>query len=140
MMTERLMTSKYWALAFISITLGALGLAAVQSTESLAFGAKKANAPQASATPSAAPAGTLIWVTRKDGATSCGTTQAQSLEEGASELQRNGVKVVSSRKGNDGKMHAQACGMPTGSLNAYQISREDLPKALVLGFQEDGHI
>jgi hypothetical protein len=34
-------------------------------------------------------------------------------------------------------MHAQACGMPTGSLNAYQISRDDLPKALVLGYQED---
>jgi hypothetical protein len=137
MMTDRLMTSKYWVLAF---TMLALTFAAVQSAESLAFGAKKANAPQSSATPSAAPTGTLIWVTRKDGATSCGTTQAQSLEEGASELQHNGVKVLSSRKGNDGKMHAQACGMPTGSLNAYQISRDDLPKALVLGFQEDGHI
>lgn len=128
MMTERLVSRKYWVLAFAVLSFG---LTAMGSTQSFAFSSKKMDSPQSES---------LIWITRKDGATSCGTTKAQTLEEGASELQRNGVKVLGSRKGNDGKMHAQACGMPTGSLNAYEISRDDLPKALMLGFQEDGHI
>jgi hypothetical protein len=139
MMTERLISRKYWVLALVILFTGC---SATRETSSSAVGSKQMDAShtpqasQASGTPSA-KSESLIWVTRKDGATSCGTSKGQTLDEGASELQRNGVRVLGSRKGNDGKMHAQACGMPTGSLNAYQISRDDLPKALVLGYQED---
>jgi hypothetical protein len=121
MMTERSHSSKFWVTAFV------LSLAAVQGSDALAFGSKKA----------AAPVDSIVWVSRSDGSTSCGVTQGQALEVGAQELQKSGVKVLSSRKGNDGKMHAMSCGMPTGSLNEYQIARADLTQALALGFQED---
>lgn len=134
-MTERLLSSKYWMAAFASFILGLV--AAQSSTDAFAFSSRKIDSSNSSQ--STSENASLVWVTRKDGATSCGVSKGQTLEDGASELQRNGVKVLNSRKGNDGKMHAMSCGMPTGSLNAYQISRDDLPRALTMGFQEDGH-
>lgn len=138
MMTERLSLRKS-QISFLKslVLIGFMTFVLAKSQgggQAFAF-SKKAAAPQG--TPSVTDSSSLIWVTRKDGATSCGTVQGQSLEEGAAELQKQGVKVLNSRKGNDGKMHALSCGMPTGSLNAYQISRDDLPKALTLGFQEE---
>jgi hypothetical protein len=125
MMTDRWLSSKFWVLA-LGLSLAALQGVFGQGFNAHAFGAKKGAASES-----------LVWVFRSDGATSCGVAPGQPLEVGTQELLQNGVKVLSSRKGNDGKMHAMACGMPTGSLNEYQISREDLPKALKLGFQED---
>lgn len=128
MMTERRLSRKPCVSGILS---GILMLAFVFATafqgssEAYAFSSKKMDSSS------------LIWVARKDGATSCGTVPGQSLEEGAAELQKQGVKVLGSRKGNDGKMHALSCGMPTGSMNVYQIERQDVTKALSLGFQEE---
>jgi hypothetical protein len=116
-MTELKVLGKFWLYGSVLL------FAAVQSQGALAFGSKKADS--------------AVWVSRSDGATQCGMTPVKSLEADASELQKSGVKVLSSRKGNDGKMHAMACGMPKGFLNVYEIPREDLPKALSLGFQEE---
>jgi hypothetical protein len=102
-----------------------------------AFGSKKSDANKVETQPTSAATDSLVWVSRSDGSTSCGDKKGQPLESGAGELEQSGVKVLSSRKGNDGKMHAMSCGMPTGATNVYQISREDLPKALGLGFKEE---
>lgn len=82
----------------------------------------------------AAPVTDQVWVSRSDGAESCAPKSGQSLEEGAAELKKAGVRVLDQRKGDDGKMHMQMCGAPTGSMNAYLIARDDLPKAIAHGF------
>ena len=110
---------------------------AVTPSSAQAFATKKSDATDAAtASGSNQENSSTIWVSRKDGATSCGIKKGQTLEEGADELKQNGVRVLSSRKGSDGKMHAQSCGMPMGTTNAYQIFRDDLVKAVSLGFQE----
>jgi hypothetical protein len=75
-----------------------------------------------------------VWVARGDGGQSCSPKSGQALEAGAGELQKAQVRVLESRKGDDGKMRAQMCGLPTGKLNAYRIPREDLGRAVALGF------
>jgi hypothetical protein len=110
---------------------------AVITPSAQAFATKKLDATDAATASSPTlDSAAMVWVSRKDGATSCGIKKGQTLEEGADELKQNGVRVLSSRKGSDGKMHAQSCGMPTGTTNAYHISRDDLVKAVSLGFQE----
>ena len=77
-----------------------------------------------------------VWVTQPDGAKSCeGEDPAKTLEKVANQLKTAGVQVLEMKKGNDGKMYMQMCGAPTGSLNAFKISKQDLAKAQGLGFQ-----
>lgn len=82
----------------------------------------------------AAPADNQVWITRPDGAQSCTPKSGQTLEDGAADLRRAKVRVLDSRKGNDGKMHMQMCGAPSGTTNAYLIPKEDLPQAVTLGY------
>ena len=77
-----------------------------------------------------------IWVSRADGGQSCLPGSGQSLEDGAALLRKSKVRVLDSRKGNDGKMHIQVCGAPTGAANSYLIPREDLAQAVAQGFKE----
>lgn len=77
-----------------------------------------------------------IWVSRADGGQSCSPGSGQSLDEGAALLRKSKVRVLDSRKGNDGKMHIQVCGAPTGSANSYLIPREDIAQAVAQGFKE----
>jgi hypothetical protein len=100
-----------------------------------AFSPKQKPAPDASSA-SSGVSNASIWVTRPDGAQSCSPGSGQSVEDGANELKKNKVRVLESRKGNDGKMHAMGCGMPSGSTNAYLIPRDDLPQAVAKGFVE----
>jgi hypothetical protein len=92
-----------------------------------------AAAPAAGAS-TAAAAEAQVWITRPDGAQSCSAGSGQSLDEGAAELRKSKVRVLDSRKGNDGKMHMQMCGAPAGSTNAFLIPEEDLSRAVALGF------
>lgn len=94
-----------------------------------AFSRNSSTAAQSRETP-----GETVWIARADGGQSCSPDSAQSLDKGAEELKKSGVRVLDSRKGGDGKMHMQMCGAPTGSTNAYLVPREDLPKAAALGF------
>jgi hypothetical protein len=87
--------------------------------------------------PSAAAHDELIWISRPDGALSCGEGNVQSVEDGAAELRKAGVKVLESRKTNDGKIHIQMCGAATGSQNSYRIPTADWSKADKLGFRRD---
>ncbi len=76
-----------------------------------------------------------VWIKRTDGALSCSPEKAQSLGEGAQDLEKAKIRVLESKKIQDGKMHIQMCGAPTGTENAYRIQRSDLPQAIALGFQ-----
>ncbi len=78
-----------------------------------------------------------VWVMRLDGALQCGMAQPQSLEAGAQELMKAGVKVLEQRKQDDGKMRIQVCGAPQGTGNAYRIARRDVKRAKKLGFVAD---
>jgi hypothetical protein len=80
--------------------------------------------------------GSAVWVTRPDGAQQCAPGTGQSLDQSANELKKARIRVLNSQKGNDKKMHAQVCGIPTGKTNMFQIPKEDLPKAFALGFHE----
>ncbi len=56
------------------------------------------------------------------------------LETMKSELDAAGIPVMCAQKANDGMMYTAACGQDEGTVNAYQISFDDLEKAQVLGF------
>jgi hypothetical protein len=73
-----------------------------------------------------------VWVISSDGKKSCSVLETESVDKGMRELAAANIQVFESKKADDGKMHAQACGMPTGSVNAYLIMKQDLPKALAL--------
>jgi len=75
-----------------------------------------------------------IWVTRADGSRQCAKQRVPSPEEVVRQVQGAGIMVFQSRSGNDGQMHAQRCGSPTGRTVDLEISRPDLTKALALGF------
>jgi hypothetical protein len=75
-----------------------------------------------------------VWVLRSDGALQCGMAEPETLEAGAQELLKAGVKVLEQRKQSDGKMRIQVCGAPQGSTNAYRIAKRDLKRAKKLGF------
>lgn len=77
-----------------------------------------------------------IWIVRSDGARSCGMEEGESIDQVTTELKKSGVTIFESRKASDGKMHAMVCGAPEGTLNAFMIPKEDLPKAIVLGFSK----
>jgi hypothetical protein len=114
--------------SFIIITAVFLSLGAY------AFGGK--SAPSGDSTNASSSSVETVWVSRSDGSQSCATDSGQSLEQGANDLKRAHINVVSSQKGNDTKVHAQGCGLPTGHVNAYEIQKSDLAKANVLGYQQ----
>lgn len=76
-----------------------------------------------------------VWVSRSDGARSCGAKEGQSVEDVSRELIQAGIKVYEARKGSDGKLHAQVCGASKGTVNAFLISDADFQKARALGFE-----
>lgn len=78
--------------------------------------------------------GQTIWITHADGTQSCSALPGQTLEEGAVELKKMNVRILDSRKGDDGMMHMHLCGAPTGKTNAYLIPAEDL--SLARGYQQ----
>ncbi len=97
---------------------------------SFAMSPKKTAAPQHSSIDTSITE--KIWVMSSDGKKSCSPLETESLDRGMQELKIAQVEVFESKKATDGNMHAQGCGMPSGSVNAYLILRSDLPKVLAL--------
>ena len=89
-------------------------------TGALAFGAKAES----------------VWVTRPDGGKQCEGATGQTLEAGAKDLQDAKIPILEQSKKNDGKLHIQMCGAPTGKNNSYRIPKAMLPQATALGFKE----
>ncbi len=78
---------------------------------------------------------TTVWVTKSDLAKNCEPGSAEPLELGLKTLEADHIKVLEYRKGQEeGVVHAQMCGIPKGTQNAYRIYNKDLQKALKLGF------
>ncbi len=77
-----------------------------------------------------------IWVTRADGSRQCASKKAKvpGPAQVAEQMKASGILVFQSRAGNDGQMHAQKCGAPTGNTVELEISRADLRRALEMGF------
>ena len=122
---------------FLVPALIAIGWALVIPQLVQAFSsARKATTEQSSAAGSAQPAGERVWVVRPDGSQSCGLKEPQSLADGEKALKEAGIATFGSNKGNDGMMHMQMCGASTGGLNGYLIQKQDLPRAIALGFKE----
>jgi hypothetical protein len=76
----------------------------------------------------------LATVYKADGTLQCGQGHEVSLATMEKELTGASITVHSRTKDTDGMLHAQVCGAPTGSVNAYQISASDKDKAVKLGF------
>ena len=86
-------------------------------------------------TPTSAGASQLkVKVYKPDGTLQCGMGSKIPLETMEKDLK--GIKVFSRANKNDGLMRIQVCGAPTGGSNVFEISRDDLAKALKAGFKE----
>lgn len=92
----------------------------------LAFASTKA--------PQAAPEES-VWIKRGDGSTSCEPGSGKSLSSDATDLRKSEISVLEEKKGHDGKMRIELCGIATGAENVFRIKKSDLPKALSLGYQ-----
>jgi hypothetical protein len=73
-------------------------------------------------------------VYKYDGSLQCGMGKSIPVKDMQTELAS--IKILSANNKNDGLMRIQLCGSPTGNANVYEISKEDLEKALALGFRE----
>lgn len=102
-----------------------------------AFGSKSEQSDSSSAVSSSLDShDSTVWVTRPDGGQQCAPKSGQTLEDSAQELRKAQVRVLNSQKGSDKKLRAQVCGIPTGKTNRFEIPKDDLPKALALGYQQ----
>jgi len=75
------------------------------------------------------------YVYKPDGTRHCNNAPGISLDSMAQELVGSGIVVLSQRKTYDGREGVALCGDPTGSINAYEIGKSKLSKALELGFK-----
>lgn len=75
-----------------------------------------------------------VYVFKYDGSRQCGQGTVILPKRMAREL--NGIKLYSQESKNDGLMHVQVCGAPTGKANVYEIDESQLDKAKKRGFQQ----
>lgn len=128
---------------FLRLSLIAIVVCA-QASMSFAFTKAKldsktdsnSTATASSSSSTSSSTGPTVWVAKADGSQMCKLNTGTTLDDGANELKQAHVRVVQSQKGSDQKMHAQMCGLPSGHTNVYEIQKEDLGKAMVLGYQE----
>lgn len=75
-----------------------------------------------------------VKIFKPDGSLQCGMGKKISLDVMEKELK--GIQVFNKYNRNDGLMRIQVCGAPTGDSNVYEIKKDDLEKALKLGFKQ----
>jgi hypothetical protein len=75
-----------------------------------------------------------IFVAKPDGGLQCKKAKGISIDKMQNELK--GIGVFSAVKKQDGLMHVQLCGSPTGIHNVFEISAKDLPAAEKLKFKK----
>lgn len=75
-----------------------------------------------------------VKVYKPDGSLQCGMGKSIPLADMQKDLKD--IAVKSSYNKNDGMMRIQVCGSPTGNCNVYEIDRENLEKAIKMGFKE----
>lgn len=74
-----------------------------------------------------------VWVYKYDESTQCTPNSGLELKDMQKQLKK--IKVVSAKKQPDDKMRTAVCGAPTGIMNAYEIFKIDLNRAIKLGFK-----
>lgn len=92
------------------------------------------NSEDTNVTPATGAGMLKVRVYKPDGSLQCGMGKKIALEVMEKELK--GITIYSRSNRNDGLMRIQVCGAPTGNSNVYEISRNDLEKALKQGFKE----
>jgi hypothetical protein len=107
------------------------------STQSFGFGSKSTEL-ESVAVPVAPVSSISVrqWITKDDGAKFCVAGSGISLEQGKTDLLQAKIAVSDSKKGTDGRRHAQVCGGGRGSTNQYFINKDQLAQALALGYSE----
>lgn len=82
--------------------------------------------------------GSTVWITvyKADGSLQCGQGKPIDIKEMEKDFTKSNIKVRSRVKKNDGLMRIQACGTPTGMINAYEIQKSNIEKAIELGYKE----
>lgn len=75
-----------------------------------------------------------VKVFKYDGTLQC--AQGKKIDLNVMQKDLKDIKVYNSFSDNDGMMRVQLCGSLTGNANVYEIDRENLKKALSLGFKE----
>lgn len=75
-----------------------------------------------------------VRVYKADGTLQC----AQGVRVDIKEMQKDlkDIKIYKSFSENDGMLRIQMCGAPTGNSHVFEIDRDNLAKALALGFKE----
>jgi hypothetical protein len=74
-----------------------------------------------------------IKVYKNDGSLQCGMGKKIAVDVMQNELGK--IPVFSSVNRNDGMMHMQQCGTPTGFVNVFEIPKKDLEAAKKAGFK-----
>jgi len=82
----------------------------------------------------ASAAGT-VFIFKLDGTVHCKNLKGITLDSMEQKLTSAGIRVLSRRKGYDGREGITFCGNPTGQINIYEIASWDLSVALKLGFK-----
>lgn len=77
-----------------------------------------------------------VYVYKLDGTKQCETDPGITLVTMEQDLISAGVKVISRRRGFDGREGIALCGAPTGQINIYEISSSDLPVAIGQDFMK----
>lgn len=75
-----------------------------------------------------------VHVYKLDGTRHCESGLEINLFTMEQELISTGIKVISRRKGFDGREGVALCGAQTGQINIYEISTSDLSVAISQGF------
>ena len=84
--------------------------------------------------PASKTARNTVEIYQYDLSIQCKPDSGIALHEMKKMLIDEGIDVISSRKGSDGKMRISVCGSSTGKLNIYKIDEKDVEKAKKIGF------
>lgn len=113
-------------LAASFLALGFLGCSSVDCLN-------KRSLTTASPIESETPKVERVRIYKADGTLQCGTGKLIPAKEMSKSLKD--IKVYNEISKNDGQMRTQVCGSPTGNVHIFEISKQDLDKALKLGFK-----
>lgn len=90
--------------------------------------------PEALAKKKETSVGQRVRVYKEDGSLQC--DQGEKISLGTMERELSEMRVYSKRSLRLPGMRIQKCGAPTGQCNVYEIDRENLNRAIELGFRE----
>ena len=76
-----------------------------------------------------------IWVAKEDGSKQCEKGSALTVASATSQFQSAGILVYQGRTGHDGMVRTAVCGSGTGRTVELEIPRNELGKAVSMGFQ-----